>query len=101
MALEADRGQHRLLQNLSGYEHLKYKKDSSIFMNLEVIERRLLGLDSEIHSLLQHIYEQRKYDIATEIKEYEDLKKLVLNHLKEPLEPTSEIRKMRDKQYLI
>lgn len=70
-------------------------------MNLEVIERRLLGLDDEIHRLLQYIYEQKKYDIESEVKEYEDLKKIISKRLKEPISPTSEIRKMREKQYLV
>ena len=69
-------------------------------MNLEVIERRLLGLDDEIHRLLQYIYEQKKHDIESEVKEYEDLKKTISKCLKEPISPTSEIRKMREKQYL-
>ncbi|MCZ7382869.1 MAG: hypothetical protein O8C64_15030 [Candidatus Methanoperedens sp.] len=70
-------------------------------MNLEVVEKRLLGLDNEIHMLLQYIYRQKKNDIEIEIKEYEDLKKMISKRLKEPLEPTSEIRKMREKQYIV
>jgi DNA-binding SARP family transcriptional activator len=70
-------------------------------MNLEVIERRLLGLDDEIHMILQYIYEKKKYDIASEINDYENLKKIISEHMKEPIDPTSEIRKMREKQYLV
>lgn len=70
-------------------------------MNLEVVENRLLGLDNEIHMLLQYIYRQKKNNIGVEIKEYEDLKKIISKRLKEPLEPTSEIRKMREKQYIV
>jgi hypothetical protein len=70
-------------------------------MKLEVIERRLLGLDDEIHRLLQYIYDQKKIDINSEIKDYENLKKLISDHMKEPVDPTSEIRKMREKQYLV
>lgn len=70
-------------------------------MNLEVVEKRLLGLDNEIHMLLQYIYKQKKNDIEVEIKEYEDLKKIISKRMKEPLEPTSEIRKMREKQYIV
>ncbi|MFZ3060668.1 MAG: hypothetical protein WA102_13150 [Candidatus Methanoperedens sp.] len=70
-------------------------------MNLEVVEKRLLGLDNEIHMLLQYIYRQKKNDIEIEIKEYEDLKKMISKRLKEPLEPTSEIRMMREKQYIV
>jgi hypothetical protein len=68
---------------------------------IEVIERRLLGLDDEIHRILQYIYEEKKYDIASEIKDYENLKKIISEHMKEPIDPTSEIRKMREKQYLV
>jgi hypothetical protein len=70
-------------------------------MNLEVVEKRLLGLDDEVHMLLQYIHKQKKQEIAAEIKEYEDLKKIISTHLKEPLDPTSEIRKMREKQYMV
>lgn len=70
-------------------------------MNLEVVEKRLLGLDNEIHTLLQYIYKQKKSGAEVEIKEYENLKKAISKRLKEPLEPTSEIKKMREKQYLV
>ncbi len=70
-------------------------------MNLEVVEKRLLGLDNEIHTLLHYIYKQKRSDAEVEIKEYEYLKKVISKRLKEPLEPTSEIRKMREKQYLV
>ncbi len=70
-------------------------------MNLEVVEKRLLGLDNEIHTLLHYIYKQKRSDAEVEIKEYENLKKVISKRLKEPLEPTSEIRKMREKQYLV
>lgn len=70
-------------------------------MNLDVVEKRLLGLDNEIHMLLQYIYKQKKRDTAVEIKEYENLKKIISKQLKEPIEPIAEIRKMREKQYLI
>jgi hypothetical protein len=70
-------------------------------MNLEVIERSLLGLDDEIHKLLQYIYEQKKYDTSSKIKDYENLKKIISEHMKEPIDPNSEIRKMREKQYMI
>lgn len=70
-----------------------------MIMKLEVIERRLLGLDDEVHRLLQYIYEQKKIDINSEIKDYENLKKLISEHMKEPIDPTAEIRNMREKQY--
>ena len=70
-------------------------------MNLEVVEKRLLGMDNEIHMLLQYIYKQKKRDVQVEIKEYENLKKTISKHLKEPIDPTAEIRVMREKKYLI
>ncbi|MCZ7361024.1 MAG: hypothetical protein O8C55_13215 [Candidatus Methanoperedens sp.] len=70
-------------------------------MNLEVVEKRLLGMDNEIHMLLQYINKQKKRDTEVEIKEYENLKKIISKHLKEPIDPVAEIRKMREKQYLI
>ncbi len=70
-------------------------------MNIEVFEKRLLGLDDEIHMLLQYIYKQKKREIAVEIKEYENLKKLISKNLKQPIEPSAEIRKMREKHYLV
>lgn len=70
-------------------------------MNLEVVEKRLLGMDNEIHMLLQYISKQKKRDAQVEIKEYENLKKTISKHLKEPIDPTAEIRIMREKKYLI
>ena len=70
-------------------------------MNLEVVEKRLLGMDNEIHMLLQYIYKQKKRDAKVEIKEYENLKKTISKHLKEPIDPIAEIRTMREKKYLI
>jgi len=51
--------------------------------------------------LLQYINKQKKRDTEVEIKEYENLKKIISKHLKEPIDPVAEIRKMREKQYLI
>ena len=74
-------------------------------MNLEVIENRLLGLDDEIHQILQYIHNQKGSDIGnditSDIEDYENLKTLISRHLKKPLDPTSELRKLRDKQYLV
>ncbi|MFZ3382347.1 MAG: hypothetical protein WA144_00330 [Candidatus Methanoperedens sp.] len=70
-------------------------------MNLEVVEKRLLGMDNEIHMLLQYIYKQKKRDAQVEIKEYEKLKKTISKHLIEPIDPIAEIRVMREKKYLI
>jgi hypothetical protein len=74
-------------------------------MNLEVIENRLLGLDDEIHRILQYISKQKESDIGnditTDIEDYENIKTLISRRLKKPLDPTSELRKLRDKQYLV
>ena len=74
-------------------------------MNLEVIENRLLGLDDEIHQILQYIQKQKGSDIGnditSDIEDYENLKKLISKRLEKPLDPTSELRKLRDKQYLV
>jgi len=70
-------------------------------MNLEVVEKKLLGMDNEIHMLLQYIYKQKKQDAQVEIKEYENLKKTISKKLKEPIDPIAEIRTMREKRYLI
>ncbi len=58
-------------------------------------------MDNEIHMLLQYIYKQKKRDAKVEIEEYENIKKIISKHLKEPIDPIVEIRKMREKQYLI
>ena len=46
-------------------------------MNLEVIENRLLGLDDEIHHILQYIHNQKGSDIGnditSDIEDYENL----------------------------
>ncbi len=75
--------------------------DNMKYMNLEVVEKRLLGMDNEIHMLLQYIYKQKKRDAQVEIKEYENLKKIISKHLNEPIDPITEIRIMREKKYLI
>jgi len=74
-------------------------------MNLEILESRLVGLDEEIHRILQYISKQKGFeignDITVDIKEYDNLKKLVSKQMKKPLDPTSELRKLREKQYLV
>lgn len=68
-------------------------------MNTEEIEKRLLGLDDEIHDLLRYIFESKELDVEVELKSYEDLKEKVSRNLKEPIDPTVEIRTMREKRY--
>jgi hypothetical protein len=70
-------------------------------MNLEIVEKRLQGMDNEIHMLLHYIYKQKKGDAQVEINEYENLKKTISKHLKEPIDPIAEIRIMREKNYQI
>jgi len=74
-------------------------------MNLEILESRLLGLDNEIHLILQYINKQKRSeignDITVDIEEYDCLKKLISQQLKRPMNPTSELRKLREKQYLV
>lgn len=82
--------------NITEYNQLMMSSDV-----MKIVESRLLGLDDEIHCLLQYINEQKESDITTEIEEYENLKKLISKHMKEPLDPTSELRRLREKQYLV
>jgi len=58
-------------------------------------------MENEIHMILQYIYKQKKRDAQVEIREYENLKKTISKHLKEPIDPIAEIRMMREKKYLI
>jgi len=54
-------------------------------MNLEILESRLLGLDNEIHLILQYINKQKRSeignDITVDIEEYDCLKKLISQQL--------------------
>jgi len=70
-------------------------------INIEEIENRLVGLDEEIHGLLQYISRSKKSEVEVELRDYEDLKKKIAKDLKVPLDPTVEIRMMREKQYLV
>jgi hypothetical protein len=70
-------------------------------LNVDEIEKRLVGLDDEIHRLLHYIYKSKEPEVEVELRDYEDLKKSVARNLKEPLEPTTEIRKMRERRYLV
>lgn len=70
-------------------------------MDIKEIEKRLIGLDEEIHGLLQYISRSKKSEVEAELRDYEDLKKKIARDLKEPLDPTVEIRRMRERQYLM
>lgn len=70
-------------------------------MDIGEIEKRLIGLDEEIHGLLQYISRSKKSEVEAELRDYEDLKKKIARDLKEPLDPTAEIRSMRKRQYLV
>ncbi|MCK4732084.1 MAG: hypothetical protein KAT65_06445 [Methanophagales archaeon] len=70
-------------------------------INIEEIEKRLVRLDDEIHGLLQYISRSKKSEVEVELRDYEDLKKKIARDLKEPLDPTVEIRKMRERRYLV
>ena len=65
------------------------------------IEKRLVGLDEEIHRFLQYISRSKKSEVEVELRDYEDLKKKIARDLKEPLDPTVEIRRMRERKYLV
>lgn len=70
-------------------------------MDIKEIEKRLIGLDEEIHSLLQYISMSKKSEVKVELRDYENLKKKIAMNLKEPLDPTVKIRRMRKRQYLV
>ena len=68
-------------------------------MDIVEIEKRLVGLDEEIHRFLQYISRSKKSEVEVELRDYEDLKKKIARDLKEPLDPTVEIRRMRERKY--
>lgn len=70
-------------------------------MNIEEIERRLIGVDEEIHGILQYISRSKKSEVEVELRDHEDLKNKIAEELKEPLDPTVEIRRMRERQYQV
>jgi hypothetical protein len=70
-------------------------------MDIGEIEKRLIGLDEEIHGLLQYISRSKKSEVELELRDYEDLKRKIARNLKEPLDPTVEVRRMREGQYLV
>ena len=61
-------------------------------MDIGEIEKRLIGVDEEIHGLLHYITRSKKSEVEIELSDYEDLKKKIARELKEPLDPTVEIR---------
>ena len=70
-------------------------------LTVEEIEKRLVGLDDEIHRLLHIVNKSKESEMEVELRDYEDLKKVIARNLKEPLDPSAEIRKMRERQYLV
>ncbi|KAF5412030.1 MAG: hypothetical protein U9N46_11565 [Euryarchaeota archaeon] len=71
-------------------------------MDMAEVERRLLGLDDEIHDLLRYISKSKEQrDIELELENHEAMKETISRNLKEPLDPTAEIGKMREKRYLV
>ena len=70
-------------------------------MDMTEVERLLLGLDDEIHDLLRYISISKERDIEVELENYEDVKETISMDLKEPLDPTAEIGRMREKRYLV
>lgn len=70
-------------------------------MDIVEIEKRLVGLDEEIHRFLQYISRSKKSEVEVELRDYEDLKKKIARDLKEPLDPTVEIRRMRERKYRV
>jgi hypothetical protein len=70
-------------------------------MYKEEIEKSLLEIDEEIHRLLQYVSRSKEKDVEAKLKDYENLKRMISGNVKEPLNPTEEIRKMREKQYSI
>ncbi|KAF5416597.1 MAG: hypothetical protein C5S48_02470 [Candidatus Methanogaster sp.] len=70
-------------------------------MDMTEVERRLLGLDDEIHDLLRYISRSKERDMEVELENYEDMKEMISRNLKEPLDATAEIGKMWEKRYLV
>ena len=54
-------------------------------MDMTKVERRLLGLDDEIHYLLRYISISKERDIGVELENYEDMKETIPMNLKEPI----------------
>lgn len=65
------------------------------------VERSLLRMDEEIHRLLQHLSRSKEQDVDAKLEDYENLKRIISRNLREPLHPTVEIRRMREKQYSV
>ncbi|GEM_PF-3199858 len=65
------------------------------------IEKSLLGIDEEIHRLLQYLSRSKEKDVDAKLEDYENLKRIISRNLREPLEPAEEIRRMREEQYSV
>jgi len=48
-----------------------------------------------------NIYKSKESEVEVELREYEDLKKRIARIMKKPLDPGTEIRKMRERLYLV
>ncbi|WP_456474756.1 hypothetical protein [Candidatus Pyrohabitans sp.] len=72
-----------------------------IKMDIGEIEKRLIVLDKEIHGLLKYISKSKRSETEAELRDYEDLKKRISRALEKPLDPTAEIRRMRERRYLV
>ncbi len=70
-------------------------------MDVKEIERRLLALDEQIHEILRYISKSKRLETEAEIEDYEGLKNKIAEALKEPLDPTAEIRRMRERRYMV
>jgi len=65
-------------------------------MDMAEVKRRLLGVDDEIHDLLRYTaISKEQRDIEVELENYEAMKETISRNLKQPLDPTAEIGKMR------
>ncbi len=51
-------------------------------MDMAEVERRLLGLDDEIHDLLRYISISKERDIEVELENYETMKETISRNLK-------------------
>jgi hypothetical protein len=70
-----------------------------IKLDIADIEKRLLDIDAEVHRILSGLGKMKKVDTKAELSKYEHIKDSVSKKLKKPIEPTLEVRKMRDKKY--
>jgi t-SNARE complex subunit (syntaxin) len=70
-------------------------------MDIAEIEKKLIDIDAEIHRILQHVSRSKKLDVKAELDDYNNLKRHISKNIRRPLDPTAEIREMREKQYTV